>query len=219
MPVMPFELLYVEFFKLSGRVLPHSIRTTKKFWHGQPARSTAEAVLLFSRQPEKILMNRTTALLSAVILSAALCTGLFLVKTTTSTKQKQASDFSAATISISPVVDTYLQNSLLYGNYYNENQKFVIYNAKENTCPYSFINAVRQISQIPGYNKKYVFLPWPENTNHSLPEENAGSRDFLSICTQFCIVNPARREIFYIKNISEEDSHELPHVFRSLENW
>lgn len=164
-------------------------------------------------------MKTTTVLLSAIFLSVAFCTSLFLIKTTTDTEPEPASDFSATTISVPPVVDAYLQNSLLYGNYYNENQKFVIYDTREDTCPPSFINAVRQISQTPGYDKEYVFLPRPENTNRLLPENPGDDRDFLSVCARFCIVNPARREIFYIKNISEEDSGELPRIFRSLEDW
>lgn len=34
---------------------------------------------------------------------------------------------TAQTIPLPPSVVAYLQNSLLYGNFYNENQKFVVY--------------------------------------------------------------------------------------------
>lgn len=118
-----------------------------------------------------------------------------------------------------PVV-AYLQNSLLYGNFYNENQKFVVYfTDMQPVYPSSFLPAVEQIEQNPVFAKEYAFLP--RRTEVSLPEtgETAADRGFTDLCGQFCIINPARGEIFYITGIGEEDSRELRHIFDALEQW
>lgn len=127
---------------------------------------------------------------------------------------------TAQTISLPPPVVAYLQNSLLYGNFYNENQKFVVYfTDMQPVYPSSFLPAVEQIEQNPVFAKEYVFLP--RRTEVSLPEtgETAADRGFTDLCGQFCIINPARGEIFYITGIGEEDSRELRHIFDALEQW
>ena len=113
-----------------------------------------------------------------------------------------------------------MQNSLLYGNFYNENQKFVVYfTDMQPVYPSSFLPAVEQIEQNPVFAKEYAFLP--RRTEVSLPEtgETAADRGFTDLCGQFCIINPARGEIFYITGIGEEDSRELRHIFDALEQW
>ncbi len=127
---------------------------------------------------------------------------------------------TAQTISLPPPVVAYLQNSLLYGNFYNENQKFVVYfTDMQPVYPSSFLPAVEQIEQNPVFAKEYAFLP--RRTEVSLPEtgETAADRGFTDLCGQFCIINPARGEIFYITGIGEEDSRELRHIFDALEQW
>lgn len=127
---------------------------------------------------------------------------------------------TAQTITLPPPVVAYLQNSLLYGNFYNENQKFVVYfTDAQPTYPASFLPAVEQIEQTPVFAKEYAFLP--RRTKVSLPEteETAADRGFSDLCGQFCIINPARGEIFYITGISEGDSLELRHIFDALEQW
>ncbi len=127
---------------------------------------------------------------------------------------------TAQTISLPPPVIAYLQNSLLYGNFYNENQKFVVYfTDMQPVYPSSFLPAVEQIEQNPVFAKEYAFLP--RRTEVSLPEtgETAADRGFTDLCGQFCIINPARGEIFYITGIGEEDSRELRHIFDALEQW
>ncbi len=127
---------------------------------------------------------------------------------------------TAQTISLPPPVIAYLQNSLLYGNFYNENQKFVVYfTDMQPVYPSSFLPAVEQIEQNPVFAKEYAFLP--RRTEVSLPEtgETAADRGFTDLCGQFCIINPARGEIFYITGIGEEDSRELKHIFDALEQW
>lgn len=124
------------------------------------------------------------------------------------------------TIPLPPPVVAYLQNSLLYGNFYNENQKFVVYfTDMQPVYPSSFLPAVEQIEQNPVFAKEYAFLP--RRTEVSLPEtgETAADRGFTDLCGQFCIINPARGEIFYITGIGEEDSRELRHIFDALEQW
>lgn len=127
---------------------------------------------------------------------------------------------TAQTITLPPPVVAYLQNSLLYGNFYNENQKFVVYfTDTQPVYPSSFLPAVEQIEQNPVFAKEYAFLP--RRTEVSLPEtgETAADRGFTDLCGQFCIINPARGEIFYITGIGEEDSRELRHIFDALEQW
>ena len=127
---------------------------------------------------------------------------------------------TAQTIALPPPVVAYLQNSLLYGNFYNENQKFVVYfTDMQPVYPSSFLPAVEQIEQNPVFAKEYAFLP--RRTEVSLPEtgETAADRGFTDLCGQFCIINPARGEIFYITGIGEEDSRELRHIFDALEQW
>ena len=127
---------------------------------------------------------------------------------------------TAQTIPLPPPVVAYLQNSLLYGNFYNENQKFVVYfTDMQPVYPSSFLPAVEQIKQNPVFAKEYAFLP--RRTEVSLPEtgETAADRGFTDLCGQFCIINPARGEIFYITGIGEEDSRELRHIFDALEQW
>ena len=127
---------------------------------------------------------------------------------------------TAQTIPLTPPVVAYLQNSLLYGNFYNENQKFVVYfTDMQPVYPSSFLPAVEQIEQNPVFAKEYAFLP--RRTEVSLPEtgETAADRGFADLCGQFCIINPARGEIFYITGIGEEDSRELRHIFDALEQW
>lgn len=127
---------------------------------------------------------------------------------------------TAQTIPLPPLVVAYLQNSLLYGNFYNENQKFVVYfTDMQPVYPSSFLPAVEQIEQNPVFAKEYAFLP--RRTEVSLPEtgETAADRGFTDLCGQFCIINPARGEIFYITGIGEEDSRELRHIFDALEQW
>ena len=127
---------------------------------------------------------------------------------------------TAQTISLPPPVIAYLQNSLLYGNFYNENQKFGVYfTDMQPVYPSSFLPAVEQIEQNPVFAKEYAFLP--RRTEVSLPEtgETAADRGFTDLCGQFCIINPARGEIFYITGIGEEDSRELRHIFDALEQW
>ena len=127
---------------------------------------------------------------------------------------------TAQTITLPPPVVAYLQNSLLYGNFYNENQKFVVYfTDMQPVYPSSFLPAVEQIEQNPVFAKEYAFLP--RRTEVSLPEtgETAADRGFTDLCGQFCIINPARGEIFYITGIGEEDSRELRHIFDALEQW
>lgn len=127
---------------------------------------------------------------------------------------------TAQTIPLPPSVVAYLQNSLLYGNFYNENQKFVVYfTDMQPFYPSSFLPAVEQIEQNPVFAKEYAFLP--RRTEVSLPEteETAADRGFADLCGQFCIINPARGEIFYITGIGEEDSRELRHIFDALEQW
>lgn len=127
---------------------------------------------------------------------------------------------TAQTISLPPPVVAYLQNSLLYGNFYNENQKFVVYfTDMQPVYPSSFLPAVEQIEQNPVFAKEYAFLP--RRTEVSLPEtgETAADRGFTDLCGQFCIINPARGEIFYITGIGEKDSRELRHIFDALEQW
>ena len=127
---------------------------------------------------------------------------------------------TAQTISLPPPLVAYLQNSLLYGNFYNENQKFVVYfTDMQPVYPSSFLPAVEQIEQNPVFAKEYAFLP--RRTEVSVPEtgETAADRGFTDLCGQFCIINPARGEIFYITGIGEEDSRELRHIFDALEQW
>ena len=87
------------------------------------------------------------------------------------------------------------------------------------TYPASFLPAVEQIEQTPVFAKEYAFLP--RRTKVFLPEtgETAADRGFTDLCGQFCIINPARGEIFYITGIGEEDSRELRHIFDALEQW
>lgn len=127
---------------------------------------------------------------------------------------------TAQTIALPPPVVAYLQNSLLYGNFYNENQKFVVYFTDARPAyPASFLPAVEQIEQTPVFAEEYAFLP--RRTEVSLPEteETAADRGFVKLCGQFCIINPARGEIFYITGIGEEDARELKPVFNALERW
>ena len=67
---------------------------------------------------------------------------------------------TAQTIPLPPPVVAYLQNSLLYGNFYNENQKFVVYfTDMQPVYPSSFLPAVEQIEQNPVFAIDDASLP------------------------------------------------------------
>lgn len=124
---------------------------------------------------------------------------------------------TAETITLPPAINAYLQNSLLYGNYYNENQKFVVYFSQN--CPPNFVTALETIKQMPAYQTQYAFLPRKEKIPLLEQGEAAADQDFSALCGQFCIINPARGEIFYIHGIAPEDAAELKHLFAALAPW
>ena len=126
-------------------------------------------------------------------------------------------EFSAGTILIPEDTIYYLQNSLLYGNYYNENQKFVIY-LKENAYPDNFLSILEKIKNSPQYSQ-YAFLPRTKENPEFLTSEQIEDKKLIEICHQFCIINPAKEELFFIHGIKAEDAQELPHIFQALENW
>ncbi len=136
------------------------------------------------------------------------------VETSAATDKEDA--LSAATMSLPASVENYLQNSLLYGNYYNENQYFVVWRQEiENRLP-EFSAAMEKLAR--NYSN-YVFLPRFGQNELLSPAEEAADREFLSLCGSFCIVNPDRREIFYINRLGRQDIFELPHIFAALSAW
>ena len=126
--------------------------------------------------------------------------------------------FAAETIALPEETVRYLQNSLLYGNYYNENQKFVVY-FTDISYPSSFLPALNNLSQNTPYREEYAFIPRGKNTTGLAAAETSADQTFVGLCRQFCVINPQRNEIFYIDGIGTEDAREIGNIFDGLEDW
>lgn len=164
-------------------------------------------------------MNNLKYKISLLVFITGTCAAALLYRYTASPQQLTSArpQSTAETITLPPSVNAYLQNSLLYGNYYNENQKFVVYFPQ--TCPPDFVTSLEKIKQIPSYQDQYEFLPRNKKIPLLEQGEAAADQDFSALCGQFCIINPARGEIFYIHGIGPEDADELKHLFAALAQW
>jgi len=129
--------------------------------------------------------------------------------------------FTAATIELPDNVVRYLKNSLIYGNYYNESRRFVIYYDSENKHIPAFKEAINKIINNPVYREEYSFIVAEavKDAPLSTDEEKMDNAEFYMLCSDFCVINPFRNEIFYISNVGEDDTKEFSHIFDSLESW
>lgn len=136
--------------------------------------------------------------------------------------EKNKIPFAAETIEIPAGIAHYLENSLFYGNYYNENKKFVVYYTGSKTpYPTSFAPAFEEITKKPIYSSEYAFLPQEFGKKIEFSDEKEAKRDaeFREICRQFCIVNPVTNELFYIDGIGDDDVREIGNIFDGLQGW
>ncbi len=130
------------------------------------------------------------------------------------------SNASAQTIALPDNTVAYLQDSIYYGNFFNENQKFVIYfNQDEGQYPHSFLKKLDEIKQNSEIGTKYVFLPRLKKLTLETPQEKQEDENFIKLCRQFCIINPQTEELFYIDDINESDTQELQSIFQALLQW
>lgn len=161
---------------------------------------------------------KTKILIVLLIVSVITLSIKFYLSSTTIQKQDTS---IAQTIPLPQNTVDYLQNSLLYGNFYNEGQKFVIYFADDNKpiYPQKFLTELTQIQQEKNITSQYIFLPRSPNLTLETTAEKESDKNFVQLCHQFCIINPKTNEIFYISGVTEQDAQELSHLFNALLQW
>lgn len=120
-------------------------------------------------------------------------------------------------------VNNYLKISTQYSTYYNSDKKFGIYFIGAN-CPHAqaFDNAMNPIVNDPNYQQYYNFMAIDINQGiqtFTSKEEAQNYIDFNDLCKEFCIVNPNKKEIFYIDGVGEAEATKLPYIFDSLKTW
>lgn len=127
----------------------------------------------------------------------------------------------AKTIELPSSIISYLQNSLLYGNAFNENQKFVVYFSPTDSdyYPEIFLRTLHFIEEDKNFSQEYTFLPRTRYISLETTRELEEDKNFIQLCKQFCIINPKTNELFYINGISEQDARELPNIFEALRHW
>lgn len=141
---------------------------------------------------------------------------------------------STDTVVIPTQVVEYLKTSEKYANYYGANKKFAIYFTGAN-CPYAqaFQSAMEPIVNDVSYQQYYNFLARDANqtsevftvsgTSPGEPNQAAiqanNEINFRNLCHEFCIVNPVKNEIFYIKGVGEKEAAKIATVFFNLKNW
>ena len=157
-----------------------------------------------------------------LILSIIICTSFlsyFYFRPKTSTPPIENS--VARTIELPAQIINYLQNSLIYGNVFNENQKFVIYFSPTDSdyYPETFLKTLHILEQDQTFSQEYTFLPRNQYISLETSQELEDDKNFIKLCKQFCIINPQTNEIFYINGISEQDAKELPNIFEALRRW
>lgn len=131
--------------------------------------------------------------------------------------------YSKNTDTIPENIVAYLQKSETYSGYYNQNKKFVIYYTGAN-CPYlqSFLTSLNAITNDAQYQQYYNFMPVDANRMAVFNSKEDARNDTyfnMKLCHEFCIVNPAKKEIFFFDGIGEEEATMLPSVFNDLKNW
>lgn len=117
----------------------------------------------------------------------------------------------------------YLKTSNRYGSFYNTNKKFAIYFIGEG-CPYdqAFSNAVIKVAKDPVYQQYYNFFAIDVNQKKekfNSVKEAQRDENFKNLCQEFCIVNPAKNQIYYIEGIADQDAANIKTTFDDLKNW
>lgn len=130
-------------------------------------------------------------------------------------------DSEAQTITLPSEISEYLGNSIIYGNAFNEGQKFVVYFTDPNpkNYPENFLSTLSYIKDKKNEKGQYAFLPRLHAMEFNTPQEKLNDAEFLKLCHQFCIINPKTNEIFYISGITKQDAEELPKIFNALHQW
>ena len=125
-------------------------------------------------------------------------------------------------VKISPELVSYLKSSATYGTYYKANKKFAVYHTGI-TIPIAvaFTNAASSIAQNSSFKKNYNFLAIDSTKSRSFSSKKEAEEEmaFTNTCHEFCIVNPSKNELFFIKGLSADGGSKLPTVFADLKSW
>lgn len=116
---------------------------------------------------------------------------------------------------------TYLKTKSEFKDLYKD-KKFVIYYIGAD-CPYAqtFINTIEPLTKDSAITEKYNFYPQEAAgmTTFSSMEEAQASLDFSHTCQEFCIVNPARNQVFAIDGIGEQEAGQINNILEQLKEW
>ncbi len=115
----------------------------------------------------------------------------------------------------------YVKTKSEYKELYTD-KKFAIYYVGAD-CPYAqtFIDTVEPLKNSTEYSDKYNFYPQQAAglKEFSSLEEAQADVDFSNMCNEFCIVNPAKNQIFSIDGIGSEEAAKLGSIFEQLKDW
>lgn len=116
---------------------------------------------------------------------------------------------------------TYLKTKSQFKDLYTD-KKFAIYYVGAD-CPYAqaFINAIDPLKSSTEYTDKYNFFPKEASgiKQFDSMEDAQADVNFSNTCREFCIVNPAKNQIFAIDGIGNEEAAQLGSIFEQLKDW
>lgn len=140
-------------------------------------------------------------------------------------KQKQPPEsvgeekFAAETVAMPMDMLAYLQNSPKYAKYYAEGKNFVVYCVGEKCgYPQAFDEAIVRLMQKQD-DHNFIARSVDEKMDFLSERERDDHTNFLALCSDFCVVNPFRGELFYISSIGEEEAKEFEQIFNGLQGW
>ncbi len=116
------------------------------------------------------------------------------------------------TEAITEGLDRYLSNSDFYKDAYNRGEKIIAYPPLDNTCPFgqAFMKAFESAMSNPQFTSDYKFIAF---------EPARGNTEFYTKCHTLCIINPAKKELFYFNGVSPTIAEKFPDILNKLKDW
>lgn len=128
---------------------------------------------------------------------------------------------------ISPELHEFLKTSDYYGKSYNSGKNIVLYRTNEEKVQYSkeFENNLRLAAKNDELLKKYEFVSFQVLSNKVLFDVKTGekvmkaSAKLQKTCRKFCIINPAKQQLYFYFDPQAKEGEALTSILNSLEFW
>ncbi len=123
--------------------------------------------------------------------------------------------------SFSEGIKNYLLSERDIGQIYGDKKIAIYYTGYD--CPFAknMSDVAEPLGKDEKYSSKYFFHPEAAaGSKFFLTEEAAlAFMDFSDMCQQFCIVNPAKKQIIRIDEMDAEKAKYIPEILNHFKNW